>query len=78
MIIMLYVFLINLFCTGKSYPECFSGVSVDYDIQLEKEVDGIYSLQYSFDGKLLAVGCGNGTIRVGPLSFLITAQNCQF
>jgi len=27
-------------------------------------VDGVYSLQYSFDGKFLAIGCGNGTIRV--------------
>lgn len=24
----------------------------------------MYSLQYSFDGKFLAIGCGNGTIRV--------------
>ncbi|KAL4239912.1 hypothetical protein ACF0H5_000711 [Mactra antiquata] len=49
---------------GKSYPEHFSCISVDHDIKLEHEVDGVYSLQYSFDGKFLAVGCGNGTIRL--------------
>ena len=49
---------------GKSFPDKFTSVSVDHDIKLEQECDGIYSLQYSFDGKYLAVGCGNGTIRV--------------
>ena len=50
--------------SGRNYPDKFSKVCVDYDIKLESEVGGIYSLQYSFDGKLLAVGCGNGIIRV--------------
>lgn len=49
---------------GKSFPDKFTSVSVDHDIKLEQECDGIYSLQYSFDGKYLAVGCGNGTIRL--------------
>ncbi|KAH3872444.1 uncharacterized protein LOC127868775 isoform X3 [Dreissena polymorpha] len=49
---------------GKEYPEKFSRVSVDHNITLEKEVGGVYSLQYSFDGKFLAIGCGNGTIRL--------------
>ncbi|XP_052786380.1 uncharacterized protein LOC128221815 [Mya arenaria] len=49
---------------GKSYPSRFTKVNVDFDIKLEPEVDGVFSLQYSFDGRLLAVGCGNGTIRL--------------
>lgn len=50
--------------SGKEFPEKFSKVSIDHDIKLEREVDGVYSLQYSFDGKILAMGCGNGTIRL--------------
>lgn len=42
----------------------FTKMSVDHTIMLENEAGGIYSLQYSFDGKFLAVGCGNGTIRL--------------
>ena len=42
----------------------FTGMSVDHVINLENEAGGIYSLQYSFDGRFLAVGCGNGTIKV--------------
>jgi hypothetical protein len=53
-IISIYVYL------GKM----FTKMSVDHTIMLENEAGGIYSLQYSFDGKFLAVGCGNGTIRV--------------
>lgn len=49
---------------GIDYPDKFSKVCVDYDLQLEKEAGGVYSIQYSFDGKLLAVGCGNGTIKL--------------
>lgn len=49
---------------GKSFPDRFSSISIDHDIKLEQECDGIYSLQYSFDGRYLAVGCGNGTIRL--------------
>jgi len=49
---------------GKDYPEKFTRISIDHEIQLEKEVDGVYSLQYSFDGRFLALGCGNGTIRL--------------
>lgn len=39
-------------------------VVVEHDIQLEPEMGGVYSLQYSFDGEYLAVGCGSGTIRL--------------
>ncbi|WAQ97650.1 hypothetical protein MAR_030340 [Mya arenaria] len=40
---------------GKSYPSRFTKVNVDFDIKLEPEVDGVFSLQYSFDGRLLAL-----------------------
>lgn len=47
---------------GKEYPEKFSRLCVDHEIMLDKSIGGVYSLQYSFDSKVLAVGCGNGTI----------------
>lgn len=49
---------------GKDFPAKFSSVSIDHDIKLEQECDGIFSLQYAFDAKHLAIGCGNGTIRL--------------
>ncbi|XP_053389420.1 uncharacterized protein LOC123562065 [Mercenaria mercenaria] len=49
---------------GKAYPERFTKLSVDHEITLEREVAGVYSLQYSFDGTILAVGCDNGTIKL--------------
>ena len=59
-----YNTLTTVVLSGKSFPDRFSSISIDHDIKLEQECDGIYSLQYSFDGRYLAVGCGNGTIRV--------------
>lgn len=49
---------------GKEYPDKFTKFSIDKEIHLEKELDGVYSLQFSFDGKFLALGCGNGAIRL--------------
>ncbi|KAL3876899.1 hypothetical protein ACJMK2_034680 [Sinanodonta woodiana] len=49
---------------GKEYPDKFTSIKVEHNVNLEKELEGVFSLQYSFDAKFLAVGCGNGTIRL--------------
>ena len=56
--------LCQLYIPGKEFPDKFTSVHIDHDIKLEPEVRGVFALQYSFDGKLLAIGCGNGIIRV--------------
>ncbi|CAC5403581.1 unnamed protein product [Mytilus coruscus] len=49
---------------GKPWPEKFSKVDIIKEIPFDSELGGIWSLQYSFDGETLAVGYGNGAIRL--------------
>ncbi|KAL5018559.1 hypothetical protein ScPMuIL_004281 [Solemya velum] len=49
---------------GKQWPEKFSKLEIVKELKLDPAVGGVYSLQYSFDGKYLAVGYGNGGVKI--------------
>lgn len=50
--------------TGKAWPDTFTKVEVIKEVPFDSELGGIWALQYSYDGDTLAVGYGNGAIRV--------------
>ena len=54
--------------TGKllpcKTPNSYSKLEDYKTITSEEEIDGVYSLQYSPDGSVLAVGSGNEAMRV--------------
>lgn len=56
-----YVFILFL---GKNWPEKFTKLEILKEIPFDPALDCIYSLQYSYSGEVLAVGHGNGAIRV--------------
>ena len=45
-------------------PSSYSKLEHYKTISSEEEIDGVYSLQYSPDGSVLAVGTGNEAMRV--------------
>ncbi|XP_033753076.1 WD repeat-containing protein slp1-like [Pecten maximus] len=48
---------------GKGWPQRFSGMQIIKEIPFDIDALGpVYSLQYSYDGMVLAVGFGNGAI----------------
>ncbi|XP_060071699.1 uncharacterized protein LOC132551564 [Ylistrum balloti] len=50
---------------GKQWPQKFSGMQIIKEIPFDIDALGpVYSLQYSYDGMVLAVGFGNGAIRL--------------
>lgn len=49
---------------GKNWPEKFTKLEILKEIPFDPALDCIYSLQYSYNGEVLAVGHGNGAIRV--------------
>ena len=55
---------ILFFFIGKSWPDKFTKVEIIKEVPFDSELGGVWSLQYSFDGETLAVGYGNGGIRV--------------
>lgn len=57
----MHVFILFL---GKNWPEKFTKLEILKEIPFDPALDCIYSLQYSYSGEVLAVGHGNGAIRV--------------
>lgn len=49
---------------GKAWPDKFTKVEVIKEVPFDSELGGIWALQYSYDGDTLAVGYGNGAIRL--------------
>lgn len=49
---------------GKAWPDKFTKVEIIKDVPFDSELGGVWSLQYSFDGETLAVGYGNGAVRI--------------
>lgn len=58
----------SISCKGKllpcSIPKSYSRLETYKEIESSEEIDGVYSLQYSPDGSILAVGTGNEAMRV--------------
>lgn len=70
----MFFFLKNfIFVSGKllpcKIPSSYSKLESYKVISSQQELDGVYSLQYSPDGSMLAVGTGNEAMRVS-CSFL--------
>ncbi|XP_021344361.1 uncharacterized protein LOC110444296 [Mizuhopecten yessoensis] len=54
-----------LFFSGKSWPQQYTGMQIIKEVYFDIDSLGpVYSLQYSYDGESLAVGFGNGAIRL--------------
>ncbi|OWF40099.1 WD repeat-containing protein slp1-like [Mizuhopecten yessoensis] len=50
---------------GKSWPQQYTGMQIIKEVYFDIDSLGpVYSLQYSYDGESLAVGFGNGAIRL--------------
>ena len=52
----------NIF-SGKDWPDKFSKIEIIKTFDYDETLGSVYSLQYSFDGEILAVGYSNGAIR---------------
>lgn len=53
-----------VFVSGKSWPDKFEKVQEINQIKILPEKQGVFSLQFSYDGELLAIGYGNGAVEV--------------
>ncbi|XP_064608656.1 uncharacterized WD repeat-containing protein all2124-like [Liolophura sinensis] len=54
---------------GKSWPDKFEKVQEINQIKILDEKQGVFSLQFSYDGELLAIGYGNGAVELrNPLT----------
>lgn len=49
-------------------PSCYSKLELYKTLNSDEAIDGTYSLQYSPDGSVLAVGTGNEAMRVSPIT----------
>ena len=58
---MMYLLMLACF-SGENGT--FSKVEVLKEIKLDSNLGGVFSLRYSYDGKMLAVGYRNGGIQV--------------
>lgn len=65
----------SYFVSGKllpcSIPSSYSKLEPYKDIKSDEGIDGVYSLQYSPDGSILAIGTGNEAMRVSWNTFSI-------